>query len=197
MRSEKMAAGGDTRRLLAGRVAAILLATSALLACGPKTGLGPAWKPAAPPGEQTALVYLFREDARSSPSNVHVELDGRDLGEMGDQEYAPLRVSPGLHELRVRLSTGLMLSTSWNRIQLAARGGETVFVRVFVDLDSTSVDPTLDADFGAPGRGSRNVTAKVFLSRPPNLEAQARVERCTLAQAIRGARDAYGGRQRP
>ena len=142
----------------------IFAALVCVLACSTPPRTGPAFTPAPPPEPDEARIYAYREDSSPGPPEVELNLDGESIGTLANGEYLTFTVPGGRHSIAARTRIAGLWPLGWKKIAFDARAGDTLFLKVYLQLTAPPVDPAIGPDFGAPGRSSRNETANVFLA---------------------------------
>ena len=108
MRSENA-----THRRATGIATLTLALITTLSACA-TAPTGPGFLRVSDPAPPRGRIYLYREDARSSPSTLKVSIGGREIGTLRDGEYETLELPAGVHELRVGLRSLAFVAWGWN-----------------------------------------------------------------------------------
>ena len=128
MRSENA-----THRQATGIATLVLALITTLSACA-TAPTGPGFLRASDPAPPRGRIYLYREDARSSPSTLKVSIGGREIGTLRDGEYETLELPAGVHELRVGLRSLAFVAWGWNEQRVLVEPGETVYLKLTVRL---------------------------------------------------------------
>ncbi len=170
-------------RLLALLLGGILLGGIGL-ACATAPPAGPPFTAAPAPGPGRARLYVYRVDPQASLSTVEFAIDGRSQGRLGNGEYATFEVAAGSHRLDLRLRGLAFASWGWNRQQVRAGSGETIYLEVSVRLHAqpnaqpagqgaAPAIPGSGRDLEIAGRESGAASENVFLQHRSESDARA------------------------
>ena len=168
------------RRARRPGIAFLGLGLMAVLACQ-RPPLGPGFEPAARPASHRARLYFYRSDSIRSLASVRVELDGRDLGTLDNEEYGTIEVAPGPHRFRAGLRSATFVAWGWNSQPLRLEPGETVFIRLSVRL-SEHGGPVPGSAVEIPGRAAGMASENVFIERRGEDDALEELSRTTLGR---------------
>ncbi len=159
------------------RIALLGIGLLAAIACQ-RPPTGPPFEPATAPASHRARIYFYRADPTGSLATVRVELDGRTIGTLANDEYDTLEVTPGPHRLRVGLRSAAFVAWGWNSQPLRLEPGETVFVRLSVRLSEHGgvvAGPSVEI----PGRAAGMASENVFIERRGQRRALEELARTT------------------
>ncbi len=165
-------------RLGAGSIALTVL-TAILLGCATGRPSGSIFERLAPPDASSTLVYIYRLDTLRGVDGARLKLDGDKLVSLRNGEYVAVVLDPGVHELRAALLWVGLIPRSWNSITLTARGGETLYVKLWAATGEIAAPP------GAaelPGRQERGGQVGLYMSRVSAEDAQVELRAMRLAQ---------------
>jgi hypothetical protein len=158
-------------------VATGLLLTLLLGSACATAPLGPPFSLAPAPAENRARVYLYRSDPHASLSTVRVTIDGREIGELRNDEYETLEVSAGSHHLRAGVRSIVLVAWGWNEQRVRLEPGETLFVELSVRLTEREQPATPGLEIA--GRASGAASENVYLQIQPEKEALAALDTMT------------------
>lgn len=161
-------------------LAFMLFALSALqFGCATGRPSGPAFERLAPPDASSTLVYIYRLDSLRGVDGAKIKLDGDRLVALRNGEYVAVVLDPGEHELDASLLWLGVIARSWNSLDLTARGGETLYVKLWAAIGGVAIPP------GAaelPGQAARSGDVGLYMSRVSASEAQLDLRTMRLAQ---------------
>ena len=156
-------------RILVLSTMAFLVALTLSCAGKPK---GPRFEALAGPGQDSALVYLYRDDRVKGIGPARLQFDDEKIGKLKNGEYTALIVYPGQHTLRSALMWLGLFARSWHQMDFEVEGGQTRYIRLSASTQSLGSGPAAAA---APGRSHEK--AAVVLTMGP-------VDRSTGSQQI-------------
>jgi hypothetical protein len=176
-------------RRVSAWLVAVSMAATGIAACASSTPTGPRFTPAPPPLAGESLLYIDRVDRVSGVGAMRVRLDGGDVFELRDGEYAPVRLRTGGRRLELMLPLLGRISRGWNSVPFTAEGGGTRFMRVWAGVDEVQRGPEgRPDDFGAPGRGDRYASVNVFASIWSSRESDVEIRDLQQAPGVPRAR---------
>jgi len=161
-------------RLLVG-----LLVACTLVGCATARPAGPAFEAAPEPGPGRARLYVFRIDPQHSLSTVDIAIDGHPEGRLGNAEYATFELSAGVHRLDFRQRGLMFASWGWNRQQIRAKAGETLYFEISVRVSAAPVAGS-GQDLEIPGRESGSASENVFIQHKSETSAREALAGTTL-----------------
>jgi hypothetical protein len=92
--------------------------------------LGPKFQTYKKSQSKNAVVYIYRPRVMSGMMWSHeFKLDGKVVGSLASDSYAPLEVSPGIHKITLHLAY-----EDVNEIDFQVRSGETYYLRSNQDI---------------------------------------------------------------
>ncbi|MFK7896711.1 MAG: hypothetical protein AB8G23_12795 [Myxococcota bacterium] len=145
----------------------ILLALLTLLAmagCVHDPTIGPLFSESPTPPDDKARAYLYRIDPQHSYSMVELRLDQEKTIHLLDEEYLPLELSEGTHEIAFRLRRRFGVPASrWQSQRLRTRGGEKVYFEIAVQIMDRAGTSARESEIA--GRRSSGITGEVVSMR--------------------------------
>lgn len=168
-----------THRLPLALTALTLLSSFLLAACASAPPAGPAFTPAPEPGPGRARLYVFRIDPQHSLSTVEIAIEGQPEGRLRNGEYATFELAAGSHRLNFRQRGLAFASWGWNRKQLRAASGETIYLEISVRMSAQPVAGT-GRDLQIAGRDLGAASENVFLQRRGESAAREALAGTTL-----------------
>lgn len=139
------------------------------LACATGRPGGPVFERLAPPNSSSTLVYIYRQDTQRGVDGAKLKLDGDKLVALRNGEYVAVVLDPGEHELSASLLWLGLIARSWNSLALTARGGETLYIKLWAATGAVAAPPGASE---LPGRVDRGAEVGLYMSRVDTEEAQ-------------------------
>ena len=165
------------RRRIASVGLAIALACLAL-GCTTDKPKGPPFARLADPDVGSTLIYIYRLDALRGMGIANVQLNGDGLVDLKNTEYVSFLLDPGEYDLRARLRWLGIVPRSWNGIEFKARGGETLYLRIWAAYQEVpDVGPKMD-----PARSDTKPEVGLHLALIPPEEAKVELPAMRRAQ---------------
>jgi hypothetical protein len=122
------------------------------VACASAPEPGPPFSELPVPHPDRALLYIYRQDRLSSRGAARVDLDGENVGKLGNGQYLWLELAPGRHTLKTRWGGALPWAAGWNSLPIELGAGSTRYLRLEVDAQEV---PRPDGPTGDYYRGDR------------------------------------------
>ncbi len=167
------------RRPHLARTAFALLWTFLVAACASAPPAGPPFTPAPEPGPGRARLYVFRIDPQHSLSTVEIAIDGQPEGRLRNGEYATFELAAGSHRLGFRQRGLAFASWGWNRQQIRAASGETIYLEISVRMSAQPMAGS-GRDLEIAGRDLGAASENVFLQRRGESAAREALAGTTL-----------------
>ena len=168
-----------THRLRHALAALALLSACLLAGCATPPSAGPPFTAAAEPGLGRARLYVFRIDPQHSLSTVEISIDEHSEGRLRNGEYATFELAAGSHRVNFRQRGLAFASWGWNRQQIRAVAGETIYLEISVRM-SAQPTPGTGRDLEIPGRDSGAASENVFIQHHSESAARELLAGTTL-----------------
>ena len=115
--------------------------------------------PAARPG--SARVYLYRVDPHHSYSTAEVRFDNAEPLQILDEEYIPLELTEGTHEVAFRLGRRLgWPNGAWRSQRIRATAGETLYFEINVGVTERPLPGSPDLEIA--GRNTSGTAGEMI-----------------------------------